>query len=114
MLNGKNIDMKSSLYDLCKLDDNIAGIADFGTDISMQTGEYNSVLNSLKGTLDFKSTNGKMGTLGKFEYYLYAQNLFYHGLLNATLNRIADALVHDNTSHYRDASGNVFFQNGGK
>ena len=53
-----------------------------------------------------------MGTLGKFEYYLYAQNLLYHGLLNATLNRIADAIVHNNTSHYREASGNIFFQNG--
>ena len=113
MLNGKNIDMKSSLYDLCKLDDNIAGIADFGTDISMQTGEYNSVLNSLKGTLDFKSTNGKMGTLGKFEYYLYAQNILYHGLLKTTLNRIADIFKKGgDTAQYRTAYGSINFADG--
>ncbi len=113
MLNGKNIDMKSSLYDLCKLDDNIAGIADFQTDISMLTGEYNTVLNSLKGNLDFKSTNGKMGTLGKFEYYLYAQNILYHGLLKTTLNRIADIFKKGgDTAQYRTAYGSINFEKG--
>ena len=109
---GKNIDIKDSLYDLCKLKDNLAGRADFGAKFSILSGDYNSALQSLSGNMQFNAKNGKMGTLGKFEYYLYAQNLFYHGLLNATLNRIADALVHDNTAHFRDASGNVFFQNG--
>ena len=109
---GKNVDIKDSLYDLCKLKDNLAGRADFGAKFSILSGDYNSALQSLSGNMQFNAKNGKMGTLGKFEYYLYAQNLFYHGLLNATLNRIADALVHDNTSHFREASGNVFFQNG--
>lgn len=109
---GKNIDIKDSLYDLCKLKDNLAGRADFGAKFSILAGEYNTALQSLTGNMQFNAKNGKMGTLGKFEYYLYAQNLFYHGLLNATLNRIADAVVHDNTAHFREASGNVFFQNG--
>lgn len=111
-ITGKNVDIKNSLYDLCKLKDNIEGRADFGAKFALSTGNYDEVLKSLTGNMQFNSKNGKMGTLGKFEYYLYAQNLFYHGLLNATLNRIADALVHDNTAHYRDASGNIFFQNG--
>ena len=42
----------------------------------------------------YDAVNGRMGTLGKFEYYLYAQNLLYHGILNATLNRIANTIVH--------------------
>ena len=112
-LNGKHIDMKNSLYDLCKLDDNIAGIADFDTDVSMVTGDDKTVLNSLKGTLDFKSTNGKMGTLGKFEYYLYAQNILYHGLLKTTLNRIADVFKKGgDTAQYRTANGTISFENG--
>lgn len=111
-ITGKNIDIKNSLFDLCKLKDNIEGRADFGVKFALSTGTYYEVLRSLTGNMQFNSLNGKMGTLGKFEYYLYAQNLLYHGLLNATLNRIADALVHDNTAHYREASGNVFFQNG--
>ncbi len=111
-LDGRGIDIKSSLYDLCQLQDNLAGRADFNAKVSLLTGNYNEILKSLTGSLKFNAQNGRMGSLGKFEYYLYAQNLLYHGLLNATLNRIADAIVHDNTTQYRQASGTVLFQNG--
>ncbi len=109
---GRNIDIKTSLFDLCKLDDNLSGSTDFDAEFSLITGEYKNVLNSLRGNVDFKAKNGKMGTLGKFEYYLYAQNILYHGLLNTTINRIADMLKHDNTTQYREANGNITFENG--
>ncbi len=112
MLNGKNISMNESLYDLCKLSDNISGMADFNSNLSLLIGDYNSVIKSLNGKVDFKSVNGRMGTLGKFEHYLYAQNILYHGLLNTTLNRIAAALEKDNTAHYKYSEGGVLFQNG--
>ena len=53
-----------------------------------------------------------MGTLGKFEYYLYAQNLLYYGLLNATLNRIADTIAPDNTARFKESKGSLVFNNG--
>ncbi|MBE7705373.1 MAG: hypothetical protein E7Z90_06145 [Cyanobacteria bacterium SIG29] len=112
MLEGKHFNLKESLYDLCKLDDNIMGLVDFKTNISMITGEYDKALYSLDGDLDFNSTNGKMGTLGKFEYYLYAQNIMYHGFLKTTLNRIAEFITKDNTAQYRNSSGSLSFKNG--
>ncbi len=112
ILEGSNIDMKSSLYDICKIDDNISGIADFKTTLSMITGDEKTVLSSLNGKLDFKSTNGKMGTLGKFEYYLYAQNILYHGFLKTTLNRIADMFKKGDTAQYRTAEGSLLFKDG--
>ena len=112
MLNGKAVNLKDILYDLCKISDNIAGSADFSTNISLITGQYNDVINSLNGKLDFNSINGKMGTLGKFEYYLYAQNVLYHGFLKTNLNRIADIFTKDNTAHYRTASGTLLFEDG--
>ena len=95
-----------------KFEDKLSGNADFSSSLSFAVGDYTNAIKSLNGKIDFHSTNGKMGTLGKFEYYLYAQNILYHGLLNTTLNRIADALTKDNTSHYRFADGSVLFQNG--
>ncbi len=112
LLDGKNVALKDFLYDLCKFNDNIAGTTDFSTNLSMLTGQYNDVINSLNGKLDFKSINGRMGTLGKFEYYLYAQNILYHGFLKTNLNRIADIFTKDNTAQYRTAQGTLLFQNG--
>ena len=60
----------------------------------------------------YDAVNGRMGTLGKFEYYLYAQNLLYHGLLNATLNRIADTIAPDNTAKFKESKGQLLFSNG--
>ena len=109
---GKGLDIKNSLYDLCKLDDNLGGKADFTSSVSLLVGDYNTVIKSLSGRVSFDAQNGRMGTLGKFEYYLNAQNILYHGLANTTLNRIVDALKGDNTSLYRQANGILFLQNG--
>ena len=109
---GKGLDIKNSLYDLCKLEDNLGGTADFTTSVSMKTGDYNSVIKSLSGKVTFNAKEGKMGSLGKFEYYMNAQNLLYHGLLNATLNRIVDAVKPDNTARFKTAKGSLFLQNG--
>ena len=111
-LNGQKVSLKESLYDLCKLDDNIAGSANFASDLKLKAGDYKSTIKSLNGYVDYKSSSGRMGTLGKFEYYLYAQNILYHGFLKTTLNRIADAITKDNTSQYAYSSGTVHFNNG--
>ncbi len=109
---GKGVDIKPSVYDLCKLEDNLSGKTDFSSKVSMMTGDYNTVIKSISGNLNFNAINGGMGTLGKFEYYLSAKNLFYHGIFNATLNRVADVLRHDKTEQFKSAKGNVLFQNG--
>lgn len=111
-ISGENIAMKDSLYDLCKLEDKIGGKVDFNSMLSLQIGKYENALKSLSGKIDFFSRNGKMGMLGKFEYYLYAQNIFYHGLLRTTLNRIADTITKDKTEQYGNAEGTILFQNG--
>lgn len=109
---GKGLDIKESLFDLCQIEDNLSGKTDFTTSISFIPGDFNQVLKSLSGRVTFDAYNGKMGTLGKFEYYMHAQNLLYHGLLNATLNRIADAVSPQNTAKFKESHGSVLFQNG--
>ena len=109
---GKGLDIRESLFDLCKIQDNLSGKMDITTSVSMLSGEYDQVIKSLNGKISFDAFNGQMGTLGKFQYYLYAQNLFYHGIMNATLNRIADAIKADNTSKFANAKGTLSFANG--
>ena len=111
-MEGKELNIKTSLYDLCNLDDDISGQTDVKAKISLLTGPYNTVIKTLSGEMNFNAKNGSMGTLGKFEYYLYAQNLMSHGLINATLNRIAQTIKHNDTSHYKTAEGKILFKQG--
>ena len=109
---GKGIDIRNSLYDLCKLDDNLGGTTDFTSSITMKVGDLNTSLKSLSGKLSFDAVDGKMGTLGKFEYYMNAKNILYHGLMNATINRIIDAVKSENTAKFKTAKGTLLLQNG--
>lgn len=112
-MKGKGLNIQNSLYDLAKLSDNLEGKTDAEVNLSLATSkDEKEVIKSINGKLYYNASNGKMGTLGKFEYYMYAKNLMYHGLLNATLNRIVNIVVHDNTAQYISSSGNIFFQNG--
>ncbi len=112
-MEGKGINIRDSLYDLCGFSDNLEGTTDLKAEISLIPGTLaNNVIKSMSGKVDYNAKNGKMGTLGKFEYYLYAQNLMYHGILNSTFNRIADAIVRDNTARFITSSGTLHFQNG--
>lgn len=112
VLNGKYADIKYSLYDLCAFDDNLTGRTDFSSDISFLAGNYDTVIKTLAGSLKFNAKNGKAGTLGKFEYYLSAQNILYHGIFNSGINRIKDAVLSDDTAQYRQASGEISFKDG--
>lgn len=108
---GKNLDIRSSIKDLSGFDDNIYGKTDARALVSMLAGPKNSVLRTLTGSMEFNAYNGRMGTLGRFEYYLSAQNLLYNGLLNASLKNIAHAVSND-TADFNYADGRVLFQNG--
>ncbi len=110
-ITGKSIDIKNSFNDLFKIQDNLSGKTDFKAALSLMPGDDKTILRTINGRVDFEALNGGMGSLGKFEYYLSAKNIFYHGFLNTTLNRIADALTHDKTEQYKRAKGSVLLQN---
>ena len=46
---GKGLDIKDSLFDLCKIQDNLSGKMDITTSVSMLSGEYDQVIKSLNG-----------------------------------------------------------------
>jgi len=108
---GKNLDIRSSMKDLSGFDDNIYGKTDARVLVSMLAGPKNTVLRTLTGSMEFNAHNGRMGTLGRFEYYLSAQNLLYNGLLNTSLKNIAQAVSND-TANFNYAEGRVLLQNG--
>ena len=69
--------------------DSVSGVMDFDTSMS---GNLSSK-QSLNGNIKFIVHNGRMGTLGKLEHLLYAQNVIADNMLRTSLSVVTKAIT---------------------
>lgn len=111
-LQGRGLSANPAITALTRRNDDINGILDFDSNISMVGFSKKELLNSLKGDLKFIISNGKMGVLGKFEHLLYAQNIVSNNVFKTSLNLVARAIMAKNTGVYRYMKGKISFADG--
>lgn len=111
-LQGRNLSAGPAIKALTGMPEEFKGQLDFDSNISMKGISKEQILKSLKGNTNFILQNGKMGTLGKFEHLLHAQNVISNSIFNATLNTMAGAVMVKNTGYYKYMKGKVSFNNG--
>ena len=88
--------------------DTISGVMDF--DANMQ-GNLSSK-QSLNGDLKFIIHNGRMGTLGKLEHLLYAQNVIADSMLRTSLSVVTKAVTLKDTGLFKYLRGDITMKNG--
>lgn len=88
--------------------DTISGVMDF--DANMQ-GNLSSK-QSLDGDLKFIIHNGRMGTLGKLEHLLYAQNVIADNMLRTSLSVVTKAVTLKDTGLFKYLRGDITMKNG--
>lgn len=111
-LQGRGLSADLAIKGLTGKDEDIHGVLDFDSDISMSGFSRSALLKSLDGTLNFIISDGKMGMLGKLEHLLYAQNIVSNSFFRASLNLVAKALTVKNTGVYKYMKGKLAFNNG--
>lgn len=109
---GRSLDASPSLMALTGRNDNISGKLDFETNVNMFGYSRVQQLKSLKGKIKFTIHNGQAGTLGKFEHFLYAQNLISQTLMRSTINLITQAVTSKNTGRFKVLNAYVTFSDG--
>ena len=88
--------------------DTISGVMDF--DANMR-GNLSSK-QSLDGDLKFIIHNGRMGTLGKLEHLLYAQNVIADNMLRTSLSVVTKAITLKDTGLFKYLRGDITMKNG--
>lgn len=88
--------------------DTISGTMDFDTSL---TGNL-STKDSLNGSVKFVVHNGHMGTLGKLEHLLYAQNVIADNMLRTSLSVITKAITLKDTGLFKYLRGDITLKNG--
>lgn len=111
-LQGRGLSANPALIALTGRNDDIHGLLDFDSNVSLIGLSQSELLHSLKGHTDFIISNGRMGVLGKFEHLIYAQNIISNNVFKMTLNLIAKAVTVKNTGVYRSMTGKINFSNG--
>lgn len=109
---GRYLDAAPAVLSLTGVNDNISGKLDFATNANMFGYSRVQQLKSLKGKMKITIHNGQLGTLGKFEHFLYAQNLISQTLMKSTINLIAQAVTAKNTGRFKYLNANMIFSDG--
>ena len=111
-LSGTNLDAAPAILALIGLDDNIGGKMNFSLNTSMVGFSRYDQFHSINGHMNFNIHNGQFGTMGKFEHFLYAQNLVSQNIMRATVNVLSQAVASKNTGRFRYLRGDVTFNSG--
>ena len=88
--------------------ESVSGIMDFDSSIK---GNLMSK-DSLNGSVKFEVRNGHMGTLGKLEHLLYAQNVISDNMLRTSLSVITKAITLKDTGLFKFLRGDITLNNG--
>lgn len=88
--------------------DSISGTMDLDSKIK---GSLTSK-SSLEGNIKFIVRNGRMGTLGKLEHLLYAQNVIADNMLRTTLSVVTKAITLKDTGLFKYLQGDIDINEG--
>ncbi len=88
--------------------DTVSGIMDFDTTMQGNLASKSS----LDGNIKFIVHNGRMGTLGKLEHLLYAQNVVADNMLRTSLSVVTKAITLKDTGLFKYLRGDIKLKSG--
>ena len=99
----------SPIFDIVAIrKDTVSGTMDFDLNLS---GNISSK-QTLNGNIKFIVHNGRMGTLGKLEHLLYAQNVIADNMLRTSLSVVTKAISLKDTGLFKYLRGDIAMTNG--
>ncbi|MDD3237728.1 MAG: AsmA family protein [Candidatus Gastranaerophilales bacterium] len=110
-LGGKSLDAATAGNAFLSLPD-ISGKMDFYSNVNMYGLDKRQKIKSLSGTSSIAVYNAHLGPLGRFEHFLYAQNLISQSIMKSTINLLAQAVAPKDTGRVKYLKANVSFYDG--
>ena len=90
----------------------LTGTLSFNTKLNLTVLDYNEMMKSMKGNLDFNIKNGAFGTIGRFESLLNASNLLNNYILKNTVSAISNATGLASTGTFDNIEGTMSLSDG--
>ncbi len=112
-LQGRNLAALTATYAATGIKNLMQGSLDFDANNITARGLTDvQIIQSLRGDINFLVSNGQMGTLGKLENLLYAQNILANNILKTTMGAVVGAVKVKKTGDFKYIKGVVHLSNG--
>ncbi|MBS4760548.1 MAG: hypothetical protein KHX03_07620 [Clostridium sp.] len=111
-LQGRNLDAASAAMAILPKQQQISGKLNFDASLDMIGTTIQQQMKNMKGRANVLINNGHLGQLGRFEHFLYAQNLLSQRLIYASLNSAKQAIKPKDTGYITYLKGILNFRNG--
>ena len=109
---GSGLDAEAAIEGAAGIKNALSGSLNFDTNLDLTVLEYNAMLRSMKGKLDFDIKKGAFGTIGRFEGFLGASNITQNYFLKNTVNALSNAAGLATTAQFDNLDGKLTFSDG--
>ncbi len=109
---GSNLNAESAIEGASGIKNALSGSLGFDTKLTLTVLEYNQMIKSIKGDLNFNIKNGAFGSIGRFEGFLGASNIAENYFLKNTVNALSNAAGLATTAQFELLDGSLTLSDG--
>ena len=109
---GDGMNAEKAIHGAAGIKNALSGTLGFNTKLTLVVADYNDMMRSMKGNLNFKVTNGAFGTIGRIENFFGAGNIASNTLLKSTTAALSNLAGIKNTAKFDYIEGDMTFNNG--
>ncbi len=109
---GTGMDAEKAIAGAAGLKNALSGKLNFNANVTLHGTTDVEMMKNLKGKASFDVSGGSFGNIGRFENFLFAQNLQRNSIIKAAVNSVKSLPAIQNTAKFKTVSGNLTFNNG--
>lgn len=111
-LKGTGMNAEKAIEGAAGLKNALSGKLNFSANVNLHGNTDVEMMKNLKGKASFDISDGNFGNIGRFENFLFAQNLQQNSIIKAAVNSVKSLPAIKNTAQFKSISGNLTFNNG--
>ncbi len=109
---GSDMDAEKAIAGAAGIKNALSGKLGFNANVTLHGATDVEMMKTLKGKVSFDIADGVFGNIGRFENFLFAQNLQSNSIIKAAVNSVSALPAIKNTAQFKSISGNLTFNNG--
>ena len=109
---GSGLNAEKAIEGAAGIKNALSGTLGFNTDLTLTVLDYNDMIKSMKGKLNFDINKGAFGTIGRFEGFLGAANITQNYFLKNTVNALSNAAGLATAAQFNILDGSMTFSDG--